>query len=129
MIRTGRERGFTMLEALVAFAIMAVAFTALLQAFGSGLTGLERAEHHAQAALQARSKLAEVGVLIPLESGRHEGDLPEGGAWSVAIESLDELGRVGPARRKIVPFRVVVEVARPRGGSVRLETVRLGEER
>ncbi len=127
--RSSSQRGFTLLEALVAFAIMAIAFTALLQAFGTGLGGLDRAERHALAALQARSKLAEVGVLIPLEAGRSEGELPEGGRWSVEIEAQEALGRVGPARRKILPYRIVVEIRDERGGGpVRLETLRLGEE-
>lgn len=130
MKRTGRQRGFTLLEALVAFAIMAVAFTALLQAFGTGLGGLDRAERQALAALQARSKLAEVGILIPLEVGRSEGELPEGGRWSVEIEAREDLGRVGPARRKTLPYRVMVEIVDDGGGGlVRLETLRLGGER
>ncbi len=76
--------------------------------------------------MQARSKLAEAGILIPLEAGHHEGELPEGGAWQVEIEALDELGQAGPAGRGILPYRVVVEVLGDGGGSARLETLRLG---
>lgn len=122
----GRQGGFTLLEALVAFAIMAVAFTALLQAFGLGLTGLSRAEVYSLATLQARSKMAEVGILFPLEPDRHAGELPEGGTWTVVIEARDDLGQAGAPARPILPYRVVVEVTGEVGGSVRLETLRLG---
>ena len=53
--------GFTLLEVLIAFAILAVAMTALMQAFSQGLRGLEVAEDYATAIMLARSKMAEVG--------------------------------------------------------------------
>ncbi len=77
--------GFTLLEVLIAFAILAVAMTALMQAFSQGLRGLERAEDYATAAMLARSKLAEVGPIIPIEEGEHTGDFANGWQWQVVV--------------------------------------------
>jgi general secretion pathway protein I len=77
--------GFTLLEVLIAFAILAVAMTALMQAFSQGLRSLEAAEDYATAAMLARSKMAEVGPIIPIEEGEHTGDFENGWQWRVVV--------------------------------------------
>ena len=77
--------GFTLLEVLIAFAILAVAMTALMQAFSQGLRSLEAAEDYATAAMLARSKMAEVGPITPIEEGEHTGDLANGWQWRVVV--------------------------------------------
>jgi len=77
--------GFTLLEVLIAFAILAVAMTALMQAFSQGLRSLEAAEDYVTPAMLARSKMAEVGPIIPIEEGEHTGDLANGWQWRVVV--------------------------------------------
>ena len=60
------ERGFTLLEVLVAFVILSVFLGALLQNFSAGFRSLNAAESHALAMLHAQSKMEEVGILIPV---------------------------------------------------------------
>ena len=57
--RRRRNRGFTLLEVLIALVIMALAMTALVQSFSTGLDGINRGEARVIAILHARSKLAE----------------------------------------------------------------------
>ena len=56
------ERGFTLIETLVAFTILALSLTALYAAFGTSLRGLERAGNAEEASLLAESKLEELRV-------------------------------------------------------------------
>ncbi len=82
-----RTGGFTLLEVLVAFTILAIALTALIQAFSQGLRASTVAEERATAVLVARSKLAEVGSSIPLEESEQSGGLESGLDWRLIISS------------------------------------------
>ena len=57
-MRTDRAAGFTLLEALIAFAILALALTALLQGTLSGLHATQAAGRTEEALARARSRLA-----------------------------------------------------------------------
>lgn len=74
-----------MLEVLIAFAILAVTLAALMQAFSQGLHGLDVAEDYATATMLARSKMAEIGPIIPIEEGEHTGDFENGWQWRVIL--------------------------------------------
>ncbi len=85
--RNRRAGGFTLLEVLVAFTILAIALTALIQAFSQGLRASTVAEERALAVLVARSIMAEVGSSIPLEQSEQSGDLEDGLGWQLIIDS------------------------------------------
>ena len=121
----GYSRGFTLLEVLVAFTILAVALVALLRAFSSGLRGLDAAEVASIAVQHARSKMAEVGSAIPLEPGAEEGAFDDGFRWRVVIEP-HELGDGAAAETlPLLPYEVEVTVTGARGGEVTLRSLRL----
>jgi len=125
MRRAGKSRGFTLLEVLVAFTILAVALVALLRAFSSGLRGLDAAETASIAAQHARSKLAEIGSAIPLEPGAEEGAFDDGFQWRVVIEP-QELGDATAVEVvPLLPYAIDVTVTGPRGGEVTLRSLRL----
>lgn len=67
------ERGFTLLEIMVAFTIMALSTAVLLQAFGGGVHLLGNAAVQSRAASLARSQLARVGREWPLREGEYSG--------------------------------------------------------
>ncbi|MCI0428959.1 MAG: prepilin-type N-terminal cleavage/methylation domain-containing protein [Rhodospirillales bacterium] len=122
--RAGRARGFTLLEVLVAFVILALALAALVQTFGSGMRGVAASERHVMAALAARSLLERVGHDIPLESGEVSG---EDGAftWTVSMRRAGRADRRGNDQLVIVPYDVAVTVGWRGGRGVTLESYRL----
>lgn len=91
--RAGRpDGGFTLLEVLVAFTILALMMTVLLRIFSDGFRGMSAAERYAVSALHAQSALAAVGAEIPLQVGAWSGDFDDGFRWSVHIDAYTEPG-------------------------------------
>jgi type II secretory pathway pseudopilin PulG len=110
---------------LIAFTILAVALVALLRAFSSGLRGLDAAEAATAALQHARSKIEEVGTVIPLEAGEHGGAFEDGTRWSIVIRP-HEAGAGGAAENvALVPYEIEVTASRGRGGKVTLRSLRL----
>jgi general secretion pathway protein I len=70
--RRARDEGFTLLEVLVALVVLATTVVAVLQLFGGGLRLARTAGDHADAALLASAKLAELEP-GPLTEGAVDG--------------------------------------------------------
>ncbi len=118
-------RGFTLLEILVALSILAVALGAILQSFSSGLRSLGAAETHALALMHARSQLAKVGPLIPLEPGERTGAAGEF-EWTVSVRLFESQEGDPVLDAALVPYQLDVTVTWPGGGQVGLTTIRVG---
>ena len=121
--RRTRARGFTLIEVLIAFMILAVAMVAILQAFSSGLRGLGAAEASAAALAHARAKLEEIGTFVPIEPGETEGDFEDGSHWTVTVRAHE--GEAGAESLSLAPYEVEVTVAGTRAPAVTLRTLRL----
>ena len=110
----------------MAFTVLAIFLTALIQAFSQGLRATDLAEERATAVLEARSKLAEVGRSLPLEDGEASGTLESGLEWRLTIDApqSDELslGEESPIRT----YRVTVLIHRGDRPLFTLRTLRVG---
>lgn len=122
------ERGFTLIEAVVAFAIAALVIGTLLSAFG-GIVGGSRAARATETALAlAEAKLAEIGHNASLQRGESSGRFAERYAWRARIEPYRLKGPGFDEVPGLAGFRIEVEVSwtTPRGPrSIALASLRL----
>jgi general secretion pathway protein I len=86
---SGRQAGFTLLELLVAFMVLVLAFTVMLRIFSGGLRGVGDAQAHSRAVEHARAQLALVGTELQLRSGELRGETADGYRWQVTAEPVD----------------------------------------
>ena len=124
--RRRRAGGFTLLEVLVAMTILAVALVSLMQAFSSGLRGLSVAEANSALVMQARSTMARVGSLIPLEDGDQEGVLDDGTQWSVVVRPYEGEDEDTMATLPWTPYEVELTVIGTDGATITLNSMRVG---
>jgi general secretion pathway protein I len=123
--RPASGRGFTLIEILIAFAILAVAFAGLLRAFSGGLQATTKAERYATAVLVARSILERVGTEIAIQPGERSGQGEDGTAWSVRMQPLEPTRARNEQPGPFLPYEVAVTVTIPRQQPITLTTLRL----
>jgi general secretion pathway protein I len=123
----GGERGFTLLEVLVALAILVFALTALYQALGGGLQANATAEREWRAAEAAETLLTEVGRSVPLRDGETKGELADGHQWILKITPFTPVDQDGPPSA-VEGHLVTLDVSRAdrNGPHLRLRTLLIG---
>ena len=123
----GPDAGFTLVETLVAFAILALSLGALFEVVSDAVRRTSRAEKLSQASLALQTLLARVGSDIPLQQGQPDGQFANGLHWRVRIEAYGDAAdqRAWP----VGAYKVSVEVHWPDGmqeRTVSATTLRLG---
>jgi general secretion pathway protein I len=128
MIASRACRGFSLLEVLVAFTILAMLLGALFQVFSSGLRAARSGDQYTRATVIAQSRLAELGVAQPLREGVSSGNDDGPYHWRVTVSPyLDDQMLVVDGVPQ--PLTVHVEVFWEEGGSahsVSLTSILLG---
>lgn len=118
--------GFTLVETLVAFAILAISMVALLQSFATGLQSLGISEAYAVATMHARSKLAEIGNTVTLEAIEESGELDDRFNWSAVVADYDPGDTEGQVLGEAVKiYSVEVTVTWDGRREVTLKTLRI----
>lgn len=116
-----RDSGFTLIEVLVSFTILALSLGAVSASLSSSLTQARAADDSTALVLEARSLLAGLGADIPLVPGQTEGRLSDGGTWVMTIAQLP----VADARRPLSAFDVALTVESAAGRSLSLNSFEL----
>jgi len=133
-----KSRGFTLLEVMLAFVLLATAMGMVVAMLSRGLTQVQRSQSASEAMLYAQSQLDAIGVLAPIEPGQSQGEFASGRYhYQLQItETRDPAPRLPTPPGTPEPdastaaklYRIVTQVSWGAGGpdqSVRLSTLRL----
>jgi general secretion pathway protein I len=126
------QRGFTLIETLVAFTIATLLLSVLLAAFAGGVTGSRNAAIRGEAMQLAESTIEAMGAVDAVKDGARF-DRAEGRFHvTVAVERYSG-GAEAPGSRGIyvTPYDIAVRVSWLEGGRtqfVSLRTLRLGRQ-
>lgn len=89
--RARAARGFSLLEVMMAFALLTVGLGILIAILGGGLLQVRQAGDASGATLHAQSLLDQVGVLGPIEPGESGGELDDGRyRWTMTIVEIED---------------------------------------
>jgi general secretion pathway protein I len=119
------QDGFTLIEVLVAFAILSVAVVAMIQGFAGGLRLLRLAGEHQQAILLADQKVRE--VVRPAEERKDDAEGTYRWERTVTIVPTPDLGRT-PATEMWHVYRITVKVSWGDTRSITVATLRTSAE-
>lgn len=118
------HRGFTIIEALIALAIVSSAVTAIGSVFATTALGVRSAEQHLSLVQIARGVVAALPLNNSLVLRNISGET-EGYQWQIKpslflAASQEQAGGSGS-----VPVKLDVEIRSPSGAVIHLETIRL----
>lgn len=84
--RIDRQRGYTLIEVIVAFAVLGLGLMLLLGTLSNGTRQVRWAADSGRAALHARSLLDDVGIAVPITPGQSTGTFEDGRyRWTLEI--------------------------------------------
>lgn len=109
--RDHHQQGFSLLEILIAFSILALSLGILLNIFSSGLRRSLISEEYQQAVTIAQSKLDAAGEEEILQDGESQGNIADKYFWRLNVQTLifEEEG-ISPDIINVTPYKVTVIV-------------------
>jgi general secretion pathway protein I len=110
--QVNKQLGFSLLEILIAFSILALSLGILLKIFSAGVNTAEVAEDYTAAVQIAQSLMAKTGVETPLQADQSSGLENEKYHWLVEVIPFEfNPDSVEPTAIKAVFFKVKVIVS------------------
>jgi general secretion pathway protein I len=91
MTMRNRKQGFTLIEVVVALAILGIGLTVIIELFSGGLRLARVSEEYSKALNYARFKMEEVMIKSALEEGTEEGEFNDTYRWEVGIKKMEIL--------------------------------------
>lgn len=127
MFHAGGEAGFTLVEVIVALAMLSAGLILVLGLISSSIGRAASAERMVEAGLMARSLLAEVGTYLPIRSEDLKGKYSNGYRWHLKMRPYGDVEKRDEAPVEL--YTISTEVEWGEGGERRaytITTLRLG---
>lgn len=116
-----RQRGFTLIEVVVAFSLLAVGLGIMMQIAVDAMRQARDAAEFTEAALYAQSKLDALGVGERLREGGDSGRFGERYEWQLQVAPFEQADLAGqePGTSPVLLYRIDLEVSWERGRQTR----------
>jgi general secretion pathway protein I len=85
------EKGFTLLEVIIALAILGIGLTVIMELFSGGLRLGRVSQEYTKAMNFASLKLEEMAAQKTMEAGEDEGEFDKTFRWRTGVEKVDIL--------------------------------------
>jgi general secretion pathway protein I len=120
-----RDAGFTILEVLIALAVVGVVIVAIGSLMASSVRGVRAFERHVELMQETRTAMtASIPPRSALQQGRTSGE-SDGYRWSVDVSPLGGDWAVPNSSAAWMPELVRIRVSAPGGATSDIRTVRL----
>ena len=125
-----KQKGFSLLEILIAFSILAISLGILLKIFSAGINTAVVSEDYTAAVQIAESLMAKTGLESPLQAGEDSGTENEKYEWQVLVtpylfnpDNIDEM----TITTNLFKVKVVVnwDIEKTKSRQIELTTLKL----
>lgn len=126
-----RQRGYSLIEVIVAFALLALALSLLLGSLSGAARQVRAADEGTRATLHAQSLLAAQGMEKPLVPEQQQGSFENGHfRWSMDVRPYEEPRRnpqapVAPGANRLLELTLVVRWGEAPSQKLQWRTLRL----
>ena len=117
--------GFTLIETVIALAILGIALTVIIELFSGGLRLARTSEEYTKAMGFARMKLEEIITQQKIEEGTDEGEFDDTFHWQMNVKKMDLLPveKDSDFKPPVELFQVRVDVLWKSGSKERSATI------
>jgi len=123
--RSPRTHGFTLIETVIALAILGIGLTVIIELFSGGLRLARTSEEYTKAMNFARMKLEEIITQQKIEEGTDEGEFDDTFHWQMSTKKIDLLPveKDSDFKPPVDLFQVRVDVLWKSGSKERSATI------
>lgn len=113
------QRGFNLLEVLVAFAIAAVALSIQMQVFSNGFQLSKTAEDYSRATVIAESLMAQIGTEFTQQDSPYSGQFNDRFNWVVTLSPYEEEGLELSQNSNLLLMNIAFDIQWSEGAKLR----------